>query len=421
MSSDKPAISVRGLSKQYTIRHNANIHITLAELALDRLMHPFQRAERETLWALQDVSFDIAQGEVLGLIGLNGAGKTTLLKVLSGITNPTAGEVHLWGRVGSLLEVGTGFHPELTGRENVYLNGAILGMPRKEIERKFDAIVDFAGVERFLDTPVKRYSSGMYVRLAFAIAAHLDSEILLLDELLAVGDGDFQAKCFGKVSDLANEGRTVILVSHNTTTVRQFTSRALLLERGRLVVSGPTEAVLADYVNSGRGVIEEADVSQHSRHDPTFGRRARLMKVRLNHAHGIVGADDDISYTVTIRATEDLEGIRLSQTIHAVDGSTVGASMSEPSVDLRRGCDTELDVTLPRPGIAPGRYFLAMTVGFGDNTSGIVDLDEVYDSVYFEVSPIVAADGRVANWQDSWGPVRFATPRLAPVETRATV
>ena len=420
MSSSDLAISVRGLSKQYTIRHNANEHITLAELALDRLLHPLRRAERETLWALRDVSFDVGQGEVLGLIGLNGAGKTTLLKLLSGITNPTAGEVHLWGRVGSLLEVGTGFHPELTGRENVYLNGAILGMPRREIARKFDAIVDFAGVERFLDTPVKRYSSGMYVRLAFAIAAHLDSEILLLDELLAVGDGDFQAKCFGKVSDLAHEGRTVILVSHNITTVRQFTSRAILLQRGQLVSVGSTDEVLADYVNSGRGVLEDVDVSDHSRHDPTFGRRARLVRVRLNHEHGIVAADDDLSLTVVIRATETLDGVRIGQTIHAVGGGSVGASISAPTVHLERGHETELHVVIPRPSLAPSRYFLAMTIGFGDNTSGIVDLDEVYDSVYFEVSPPVSPDGRISNWQDSWGPVRFGAPSVVQAEARAT-
>jgi lipopolysaccharide transport system ATP-binding protein len=419
MSSSDPAISVRGLSKQYVIRHNANEHITLAELALDRLRHPFHRAERETLWALRDLNFDVMQGEVLGLIGLNGAGKTTLLKVLSGITNPTAGEIHLWGRVGSLLEVGTGFHPELTGRENVYLNGAILGMARKEIERKFDDIVEFAGVERFLDTPVKRYSSGMYVRLAFAIAAHLDSEILLLDELLAVGDGDFQAKCFSKVSDLASEGRTVILVSHNNATVRQFTTRAVLLERGALVVCGPTETVLGDYVLAGKGLLDKADVSEHPRYDPTFGRRARLMSVRLNHDHGMLGADDDLSFTVTVRATEDLDGLQIGQTVHTLDGGSIGASTSSMLPPLPRGTDTEVDVTLPRPGLAPGRYFLAMTVGFGDNASGIVDLDRVYDSVYFEVAPPLAADGRVSNWQGYWGAIRFETSQVTQARSRA--
>ena len=189
MSSSDLAISVRGLSKSYTIRHQEEHHITLAELLLHRARHPLTRQQRETFWALADASFDVRKGEVLGVIGRNGAGKSTLLKLLSRITPPTKGEVRLYGRVGSLLEVGTGFHPELTGRENVYLNGAILGMRTKEINRRFDEIVEFAGVDKFLDTPVKRFSSGMYVRLAFAVAAHLNPEILIVDEVLAVGDG----------------------------------------------------------------------------------------------------------------------------------------------------------------------------------------------------------------------------------------
>ena len=193
MSSDV-AIRVEGLGKAYSIRHQRSDHVTLAQVALERAKHPFRRDEREEFWALQDVSFEVKQGEVLGVIGRNGAGKSTLLKLLTRITGPTTGRIDLWGRVGSLLEVGTGFHPELTGRENIYLNGSILGMNRKEIDRQFDAIVEFAGVEKFLDTPVKRYSSGMYVRLAFAVAAHLETEILLVDEVLAVGDQDFQKR-----------------------------------------------------------------------------------------------------------------------------------------------------------------------------------------------------------------------------------
>src|SRR4051794_37460451 len=212
MSSGDIAVSVRGLSKAYTIAHNAERQVTLAEQMLQRLRNPFKRAQTETFWALKDVDFDIKKGDVVGIIGRNGAGKSTLLKVLSRITQPTAGEIDLYGRVGSLLEVGTGFHPELTGRENIYLNGAILGMSRREIDREFDAIVEFAGIEQFLDTPVKRYSSGMYVRLAFAVAAHLDPEILIIDEVLAVGDLEFQNKCLGKMKDVATSGRTVLFV-----------------------------------------------------------------------------------------------------------------------------------------------------------------------------------------------------------------
>src|SRR5688572_24323628 len=237
-SADDIAISVRGLSKSYTIAHNEEKHITLAETALAWAKNPLRRPQTETFWALRDVSFDIKQGEVVGVIGRNGAGKSTLLKVLSRITEPTAGEIDLYGRVGSLLEVGTGFHPELTGRENIYLNGAILGMRRKEIERQFDAIVEFAEVSKFLDTPVKRYSSGMYVRLAFAVAAHLNPEILIVDEVLAVGDAAFQRKCLGKMKDVAGGGRTVLFVSHNLGAIQQLCDRTIWLRDGRLVMDG---------------------------------------------------------------------------------------------------------------------------------------------------------------------------------------
>ena len=213
-----------------------------------------RRAPSETFWALQDVDLEVKRGEVLGLIGRNGAGKSTLLKVLSRITPPTTGRVELFGRIGSLLEVGTGFHPELTGRENIYLNGSILGMKKPEIDRQFDDIVEFAGVERFLDTPVKRYSSGMYVRLAFAVAAHLETEILLIDEVLAVGDQDFQEKCIGKMHDVSTQGRTVIVVSHNLASVRQLAERCVLLDQGTVSIAGDVDEVLRAY----EGIADEA-------------------------------------------------------------------------------------------------------------------------------------------------------------------
>jgi lipopolysaccharide transport system ATP-binding protein len=241
-----PAIEVSGLSKRYVIEHESR-HDTLR----DTLHHTARKLwrrfrwgtgfQREEFWALKDVSFTVQPGEVVGIIGRNGAGKSTLLKILSRITEPTAGKVTLRGRVASLLEVGTGFHPDLTGRENIYLNGAILGMRRAEIRRKFDEIVAFAEVEKFLDTPVKRYSSGMYVRLAFAVAAHLEPEILIVDEVLAVGDIAFQRKCIGKMEDATrNHGHTVLVVSHNLTMINQLTKRCLLLGEGRLAADGPS-------------------------------------------------------------------------------------------------------------------------------------------------------------------------------------
>jgi lipopolysaccharide transport system ATP-binding protein len=254
-------IRVESLGKQYRLGRRERYH-TLRDSLTRMLKAPFRKRRRETapeatrgradsadntFWALSDVSFELKRGEVLGIIGRNGAGKSTLLKVLSSITEPTAGEVSIWGRIGSLLEVGTGFHPELTGRENIFLNGAILGMTRAEIARKFDEIVAFAEVEKFLDTPVKHYSSGMYVRLAFAVAAHLEPEILIVDEVLAVGDAAFQKKCLGKMSEVAHAGRTVLFVSHNMAVMANLCSRGLLLERGRVKADGTIQEALALY------------------------------------------------------------------------------------------------------------------------------------------------------------------------------
>ncbi len=257
MSSNDIAVSVRGLSKSYTIAHNAEKHTTMAEALLHKVRKPLHRPERETFWALKDVSFDIHKGDVVGIIGRNGAGKSTLLKVLSRITEPTSGKAILRGRVGSLLEVGTGFHPELTGRENISMNGAILGMSRREIAKQFDAIVDFAGVEQFLDTPVKRYSSGMYVRLAFAVAAHLEPEILIVDEVLAVGDAEFQKKCLGKMQDVATHGRTVLFVSHNMTAVQTLCNRVIWLERGERKADGTALQVVPHYFNTALSTLTE--------------------------------------------------------------------------------------------------------------------------------------------------------------------
>ena len=260
MTSDA-VIRVEGVGKRYTLGANSGERYTalrdvIANSARNLLRRRLAAGRREpaseAFWALQDVSFEVKRGEVLGIIGRNGAGKSTLLKILSRITEPTQGQIRIKGRVASLLEVGTGFHPELTGRENVFLNGAILGMHRAEIKAKFDEIVAFAEVERFLDTPVKRYSSGMYVRLAFAVAAHLEPEILIVDEVLAVGDAEFQKKCLGKMDDVARrEGRTVLFVSHNMGAINLFCGRAILLQRGKLVLDGPTSQVTRKYYNAG--------------------------------------------------------------------------------------------------------------------------------------------------------------------------
>jgi len=253
---NRSIIKVEHLSKLYRLGATHIAHDTFREGLYAAVKGAFSRqknrdnGKNNTLWALNDVSFEVSRGEVIGIIGRNGAGKSTLLKILSRITDPTDGRIELYGRVGCLLEVGTGFHPELTGRENIFLNGVIMGMKRKELARKFDEIVAFAEIDRFLDTPVKRYSSGMYVRLAFAVAAHLEPEILIVDEVLAVGDDQFQKKCLGKMAEIAGEGRTVLFVSHNMPAMLNLCPRAILLEAGRVTKDGDTSEVVAHYIHT---------------------------------------------------------------------------------------------------------------------------------------------------------------------------
>lgn len=278
------AIRTEGVAKHYRLGSSPGVNRTLRDVIVDSVSRLRRPADPTVdLWALDDVSFEVKPGEVVGIIGRNGAGKSTLLKILARITEPTRGRVEIYGRVGSLLEVGTGFHPELSGRENVYLNGSILGMSRREIENKFDEIVAFAELERFIDTPVKRYSSGMYVRLAFAVAAHLEPEILLVDEVLAVGDAAFQKKCLGKMSDVAKHGRTVLFVSHNTAAMLNLCERGILIDRGRVVADAPIEPVIQQYLKG----LRTATPWDLSNFEDRQGRgRVRFTRVRFEDEAG---------------------------------------------------------------------------------------------------------------------------------------
>jgi len=304
------AIEVEGLSKRYRLGEFQAAYGTLRESLVHagRLLTGREhRREVQEIWALEDVSFDVVEGEVLGVIGPNGAGKSTLLKVLTRITNPTAGRVEIRGRVGSLLEVGTGFHPELTGRENIYLNGAILGMKRREIQAKLPEIAEFSGVESFMDTPVKRYSSGMYVRLAFSVAAHFEPEILLVDEVLAVGDAEFQARCLGRMETFGASGRTVLFVSHNMQAMAQLCDRALLLEHGRIARDGPSEEVVAHYLQTsvGTGSSREWPDLEEAPGDDLV----RLRSVRIILADGssadYVDVREPVGIEITFRVLRD--------------------------------------------------------------------------------------------------------------------
>ena len=381
MSSDL-AIRVRGLCKSYSIRHEArrNAESTLAETVLKRLRNPLARTgETETFHALKDVDFDVKKGDVVGIIGRNGAGKSTLLKILSRITEPTSGRIELFGRIGSLLEVGTGFHPELTGRENVYLNGAILGMSRAEIKKQFDAIVDFAGVEQFLDTPVKRYSSGMYVRLAFAVAAHLESEILIVDEVLAVGDAEFQRKCLGKMKDVASGGRTVLFVSHHMQSVQVLCNRGMYLEQGQATHFGTVSGAIEKYVGS---FARPTAAQQDPDHRPGSGE-FRFTRVTPAKDTFACGEEKVIDYTIARR--RPFAG-KLFVSAHIVSETGVVVVQCDSrmigywidSVDEHIG-----RFTVRTPWLKPGSYRIEMFIC----SSGVID--QLDDACSLSVIPLL--------------------------------
>lgn len=378
------AIRVDGLSKKYRIGGRQASYRTLRETLVDLVRAPARRLKSvlrgagsipstETIWALKDVSFEVKRGEVVGIIGRNGAGKTTLLKILSRITKPTEGTVDLYGRVGSLLEVGTGFHPELTGRENIFLNGAILGMRRREIERKFDEIVGFAEVEKFLDTPVKRYSSGMYVRLAFAVAAHLEPEILLVDEVLAVGDAQFQKKCLGKMKDVSYEGRTVLFVSHNMSAINQLCKNALLLKDGQIVQNGPAQEVVVDYLTFDSIKISgDVDVSDPSwRVQPYSSDDSRFKWTRItlinsaDHVTPDVRFGEPFEFILEGVASEPLGSMQATVGVHTVTGIVLFNSWGEDDIHLTNlpAGRIRYRVKIMPNYLAPGEYELHIGAG----------------------------------------------------------
>jgi lipopolysaccharide transport system ATP-binding protein len=347
----KPAIRVDSVSKRYRIVARQASYTSLREAVVGAARAPLQRLRRngrsggETIWALKRVSFEVHPGEVVGLIGNNGAGKSTLLKIVSRITEPTSGRIELRGRVGSLLEVGTGFHPELTGKENIFLNGAIIGMKRSEIKQRFDEIVAFAEIEKFLDTPVKYYSSGMYMRLAFAVAAHLESDILLVDEVLAVGDADFQKKCLGKMHDVARQGRTVLLVSHNMLSILRLCKKVVWLNRGQVEMAGPSEEVISKYLlrkspAQGEYVCDEAAAADAS--------KVLIRAVRIRNGGG------EVSATIDARQPFDVEiDYEIFEPISFIWVGFVISTVS--GIDVLAAADGDVDhyITSLRE---PGRY-----------------------------------------------------------------
>jgi lipopolysaccharide transport system ATP-binding protein len=362
-------IETEKLGKKYRLRHmeSSQGYVTLREAivyGLKRIARPVRSpsAASEDFWAVNDLSFRVAQGETVAIIGRNGAGKSTLLKILSRITEPTVGRVRLKGRVSSLLEVGTGFHPELTGRENVYLNGAILGMTKKEVDRKFDAIVDFAGVEKFVDTPVKHFSSGMQVRLAFAVAAYLEPEILVIDEVLAVGDAVFQKKCLGKMQDVASDGRTVLFVSHDLAAVEKLCSRAILLDAGRCRADGPTAQTIAHYQ---AGIVETASSDLNTRRDRRGAGLVRFTKIQTLDENcreqGVFLSGKPLRVRMHYRASgsKPLENCRVSLTFNGWGKIYFVASTELVSDDcLRLAPEGFLDCIIDELPLSLGTYYL---------------------------------------------------------------
>lgn len=329
------AIKVQGLGKQYRLGGKTdNRYRTLRDTISDAFTWPARmlkgelRENSEKIWALQDISFDVREGQVLGVIGRNGAGKSTLLKILSRVTDPTTGYAEISGRVGSLLEVGTGFHPELTGRENIYLNGAVLGMKRREIAKKFDEIVEFSGVSKFIDTPVKHYSSGMYLRLAFSVAAHLEPEILVVDEVLAVGDAEFQRKCLGKMSDVAQAGRTVLFVSHNMSAILRLTEESIVLEKGKLVYRAPTRQAVDYYMASG--LSQSGERIWAGEEIPADAAPFRPIAMRVRDSSGkvvdAVQSRQPLAIEIEYESAQAIKGLRVGVYLQTIRGEIVFTS-----------------------------------------------------------------------------------------------
>lgn len=388
ISSSMPVIELKNVGKRYQLGEQqrylamrdvlTNIMKAPATWLGGKMKAAIGQGHSNDFWALKDVNFKVEQGEVLGVIGRNGAGKSTLLKILSRITPPTTGEIRLHGRVGSLLEVGTGFHPELTGRENIFLNGAILGMRKKEIEKKFDEIVAFSGIEKFIDTPAKRYSSGMYVRLAFSVAAHLEPDILIVDEVLAVGDTEFQKKCIGKMEEVTKkDGRTILFVSHNMALIQQLCTKGILLDKGTVAQAGPVDHVI-NYYLSQMGSSPSAPFNEFAE-DPK--KTFQLRAIKLAHANGEVrrefSCDDPVTIEMVVQSKGAKQGLYGLLEIRRPDGTAAWCMDSTDVLpnqleNLGAGLHT-LRLVLPPRTLAPGEY--TVFVEFVHDVSAKYEID----------------------------------------------
>ena len=365
---------------------------------------PHQYNER--IQALDDVSFTVENGEMLGIIGHNGAGKSTLLKLLSRVTTPTTGSISYNGRIASILEVGTGFHHELTGRENVYLNGAILGMTRAEVDRKFNNIVEFAELSRFIDTPIKRYSSGMYLKLAFAIAAHLDNEIMVLDEVLAVGDMKFQKKCIGKIGDISSQkNRTILYVSHNMNTIRAMCKRSIVLNQGRVLFDGPTDEAIPYYLDTiDKNLLVDIDLSDKKMEKFRHQTKAKITHIKLNGKdRAVYKSGEPMNFGLQIRAYDDIASFFVRLEFRFTDGSQIGTTMSRSLGGLTAGETKTYELDFDPPAFVNGKYSVLLCIYMLNDFGSYDDLDAIDPAFWFEVQ-----DDMGINWHyNGWGYIKF--------------
>ncbi|MDR3313004.1 MAG: ABC transporter ATP-binding protein [Oscillospiraceae bacterium] len=410
MQEQPMAIRTENLGKCYRIKApTAKIDTLAGGGAAARLRQLAQRSKKQDFWALRDVNIEIRKGESVGIIGKNGAGKSTLLKLFSRITEPTTGRIAITGRLSAMLEVGTGFNGELTGRENIYLNGAILGMTRAEVDRKYDSIYEFSEIGKFIDTPVKRYSSGMFVRLGFAVAAHLQPDIMVVDEVLAVGDAKFQKKCLEQMASVVESGNTVLFVSHQMPTIRQLCNRVILLKDGEVVYDGETDEGIRRYLMEGGGLERDIDLSNMARMGHISGEvlMTRLELLETNDC--VYEPEATVVFRVTLRCLLSAQNATMRFELANARGP-VGMAFSEVfAPELTAGETYQVTMAFSGHTLAPGSYQASISIGSGNNYDGIFTFDGLYPAFAFEILARKRGDLR-ENWRDIWGSQHLPTP-----------
>ena len=395
-------IKVKNISKKFKILTHEEKKDTFAAVLLDSIKGGFGKRKKDIdeFWALKNISFTVNRGDRIGIIGHNGAGKSTLLKVFSRITPPTEGEIEIKGRVSSLLEVGTGFNMELTGRENVYLNGSILGMSREEIDRKFNDIVEFSEVGQFIDTPVKKYSSGMFVKLAFAVSANLDPDILIVDEVLAVGDMKFQEKCLGKMSDVANDGRTVVYVSHSMRTIQQLCNRVIVMDHGQVIFDGDVDEGVKIYMNNNMKINSFIDFTNQKR-QPHVNKNARMLSSKIiNNEECKFKSGDELIFDLKWNSYKEIDYVRLRAEVLYSDNTPAGASFSFPIKNIKKNEEYLDRFKLDISQLAPGKYTVIFVLYQVNKFGTYSDIDRVEHGLNFEI--VEDDNNEKIEWTHRW-------------------